>query len=100
VLTGATHAATGRYNTILCLLLCRRGAFKSIDEAREAHVALKAEKDAAHNQRMAKLEATAAAKKRKHAEFMERLSKLDPARKRTRRGRGKGPRVPHQQVDA
>lgn len=66
----------------------------------------KAEKDAAYNQRMAQQdvykhakEAKAAANKRKQAEILEMRSKLDPARKRTRRGRGKGPRVSHQQVD-
>lgn len=86
--------------------MCSHGVFKSFEEAQTAHAAAKAEKDAAYDQRMAQedvykqaKEAKAAANKRKQAEILEMRSKLDPARKRARRGRGKGPRVSHQQVD-
>jgi hypothetical protein len=90
---------------MVCMLLCSRGPLNKIDGAWKARVALKAEKKATHNQRMAKQDADkgakAAAKELKHAEFMESLSKgtMQESARALRRGRDKEPHVPRQLVD-
>jgi hypothetical protein len=97
VLTDVILVASGRHTTMFCLLLCSRQGFDKITDARDVRDELLAQKGAAHKQRMAKVEATVAAKKRKYDEVMERIRNMDPAHKRTRRGRGLGPRQRQQQ---